>query len=283
MRLALGGAAAVWGVSAGVPPAFAKAKHHHLGATSPTARSGSSTARSSTIAMADRPLIMLDPGHGGEDPGAIAPDGVYEKHITLASALDLRQALEQTGRYRVAMTRTRDVYIPLDDRVADAMNQNASLFLSMHCDHLPDADLRGASVFTLSNDASDTLAAGLAQAENGPATLDNPMAGTSPQVADILASLETRATKIGSQSLAYDLQSSFRGIVPLLPDPKRAANFAVLRDPSTPAALLEMGCLTNKLDETRLRSPAERTKLAQRITLAINSYFDNDAERRIAG
>jgi N-acetylmuramoyl-L-alanine amidase len=276
MRLALGGAVAAFGAGSFISPAFAKTKHHYLGGSSPT-------ARSSTIAMADRPLIMLDPGHGGEDPGAIAPDGVFEKHITLASALDLRQALEQTGRYRVAMTRTHDVYIPLDDRVADAMNQNASLFLSMHCDHLPDADLRGASVFTLSNDASDTLAAGLAQDENGVASLGDPMAGTSPQVADILASLETRATKIGSQSLALDLQTSFRGIVPLLPDPKRAANFAVLRDPSTPAALLEMGCLTNKLDETRLRSPAERTKLAQRITLAINSYFDNDAERRIAG
>lgn len=234
-------------------------------------------------ARAERPLIMLDPGHGGHDPGAIAPDGVFEKHITLASALELRRALEHTGRYRVAMTRTTDVFIALDDRVSDAMAQNASLFLSLHCDHLPEADLRGASVFTLSNDASDTLAASIAQDENGGAATGNPMAGTSPQVADILASLETRATKIGSQTLAVDLQRSFRGIVPLLPDPKRAANFAVLRDPSTPAALLEMGCLTNPLDETRLRSPDERRKLAQRITLAINSYFDNDALRRVAG
>jgi N-acetylmuramoyl-L-alanine amidase len=235
------------------------------------------------IARADRPLIMLDPGHGGADPGAIAPDGVFEKYITLASALELRRALEHTGRYRVAMTRTRDVYIPLDDRVSDAVTQNASLFLSMHCDHLPQAELRGASVFTLSDDATDSLAAGLAQDENGQATPGNPMAGASPQVADILASLETRATKISSQSLALDLQSSFRGIVPLLPDPARAANFAVLRDPSTPAALLEMGCLTNPLDEKRLRNPRQRQELAQRITLAINSYFDNDAQRQIAG
>jgi N-acetylmuramoyl-L-alanine amidase len=231
----------------------------------------------------ERPLIMLDPGHGGHDPGAIAPDGIFEKEITLASALELRRALERTGRYRVAMTRTRDVFIALDHRVADAMNQKASLFLSMHCDHLPQADLRGASVFTLSNDASDALSAGLAQAENGEDGSSNPIAGASPQVADILASLETRATKISSQSLAQDLQASFKGIVPLLPDPARAANFAVLRDPSTPAALLEMGCLTNPLDETRLRSPAERHRLAQRITLAINSYFDNDAQRRMAG
>jgi N-acetylmuramoyl-L-alanine amidase len=231
----------------------------------------------------ERPLIMLDPGHGGHDPGAIAPDGMFEKDITLASALELRRALERTGRYRVAMTRVRDIFIPLDHRVTDAMDQKASLFLSMHCDHLPQADLRGASVFTLSDEASDTLAAGLAQDENGGTKAGDPMAGASPQVADILASLETRATKIGSQSLAQDLQSSFKGIVPLLPDPARAANFAVLRDPSTPAALLEMGCLTNPLDETRLCSPKDRHKLAQRITLAINSYFDNDVQRQIAG
>src|SRR6516165_2475980 len=98
-----------------------------------------------SLLRADRPLIMLDPGHGGHDPGAIAPDGVFEKNITLASALDLRRALEHTGRYRVAMTRTHDIFIPLDDRVSDAMEQQASLFLSMHCDHLPDTTLRGAS------------------------------------------------------------------------------------------------------------------------------------------
>jgi N-acetylmuramoyl-L-alanine amidase len=243
---------------------------------------GAPVARAATL-RADRPLIMLDPGHGGHDPGAIAPDGMFEKHITLASALELRRALEHTGRYRVAMTRTRDVYIPLDDRVSVAMEQQASLFLSMHCDHLPDATLRGASMFTLSNDATDGLAATLAQDENGEDKSTGPMAGASPQVADILASLETRATKISSQSLAEDLQASFKGMVPMLPDPTRAANFAVLRDPSTPAALLEMGCLTNKLDETRLRSPTERTKLAQRITLAINAYFDHEAQRRMAG
>jgi N-acetylmuramoyl-L-alanine amidase len=260
MRLGLGGAAAAF-----IAP-LARAARPHVAPTRP-----------------ERPLIMLDPGHGGHDPGAIAPDGVYEKDITLASALELRRALLRTGRYHVAMTRVRDIFIPLDDRVSDAVDQKASLFLSMHCDHLPQADLRGASVFTLSNDASDSLAAGLAQDENGPAAANDPLAGASPQVADILASLETRATKIGSQSLALDLQSSFKGIVPLLPDPARAANFAVLRDPSTPAALLEMGCLTNPLDETRLRSAHERHMLAQRIALAINSYFDNDAQRQMAG
>lgn len=230
-----------------------------------------------------QPLIMLDPGHGGMDPGAIAPDGVEEKHITLSSALELRKTLEATGRYRVAMTRVHDVFIPLQDRVSDAVAQSASLFLAMHCDHLPTPELRGASVFTLSNDASDALSASLAQDENGGGFGDGAAGGTSPQVADILASLETRATKIGSQSLARDIQASFRGVVPLLPDPHRSANFAVLRDPSTPATLLEMGCLTNPLDEKRLRSPKHRALMAERITLAINAYFDNYAYRRMAG
>jgi N-acetylmuramoyl-L-alanine amidase len=260
MRLALGGAAAAFSMSG--------------------ARAVQMPRLSAGLV---KPLIMLDPGHGGHDPGAIAPDGAYEKYITLYAALELRRALEKTGRYRVAMTRTRDVYVQLDDRVNDAVDQKASLFLSMHCDHLPEANLRGASVFTLSNDATDTLSAGLAQDDNGEDVAGGPISRASPQVADILVSLETRATKISSQSLAQDLSQSFRGMVPLLPDPTRAANFAVLRDPSTPAALLEMGCLTNPLDETRLRSPLQRRMLAERITLAINSYFENDAQRRMAG
>jgi N-acetylmuramoyl-L-alanine amidase len=226
---------------------------------------------------------MLDPGHGGHDPGAIAPDGVFEKHITLATGLVLRRSLLATKRYRVSMTRTRDVFIPLQDRVNDAVNQNASLFIALHCDHLPTADLRGASVFTLSNTASDALSAGLAQDENSTDTTAPSVAGMSPQVADILASLETRATKIGSVSLARDIQRSFNGVVPLLPDPHRSANFAVLRDASTPATLLEMGCLTNKLDEKRLRDPQQRALMADRLTHAIDLYFTHYAQQRIAG
>ncbi len=230
-----------------------------------------------------KPLIMLDPGHGGHDPGAIAPDGVFEKHITLATGLTLRSALLATGRYRVAMTRSRDVFISLQNRVADAVNAKADLFLALHCDHLPDPSLRGASVFTLSDNASDALAASVAKDENSADNAGGQIAGVSPQVANILASLETRATKIGSMTLAQDIQASFQGVVPLLPDPHRSANFAVLRDPSTPATLLEMGCLTNPLDEKRLRSPAHRKVLAAQLTKAIDMYFANNAGHHLAG
>ncbi len=232
---------------------------------------------------AKKPLIMLDPGHGGHDPGAIASDGVFEKTLTLAAGLDLRHALLRTGRYRVMMTRTRDVYVTLEGRVADTIRAGANLFLSLHCDHLPENKLRGASIFTLSNTASDKLAARVAADENSADTDHSPIAGVSPRVANILASLETRATKLGSNSLAEDIRTSFQGVVPMLPDPHRSANFAVLRDPSTPAALLEMGCLSNPLDEKRLHSPRHRRELAENLTRAIDSYFANYAGHHMAG
>jgi N-acetylmuramoyl-L-alanine amidase len=227
------------------------------------------------------PLIMIDPGHGGHDPGAIAPDGVFEKTITLASGFALRRSLLATGRYRVRMTRTHDVFVTLEGRVASAVAAQADLFLAMHCDHLPTPDLRGASIFTLSGQASDGLAASLASDENSADRFGGPdIAGVSPQVAGILASLETRATRISSATLADDIKASFAGAVPLLPDPMRSANFAVLRDPSTPSALLEMGCLTNPLDERLLTSPKHRSLMAERLTDAIDLYFQNHAGGR---
>lgn len=244
---------------------------------------GLAAPRRASANVPQKPLIMIDPGHGGHDPGAIAPDGVFEKHITLATGLDLRRTLLKTGRYRVAMTRTRDVFVTLEGRVAAAVKVNASLFLALHCDHLPDPNMRGASVFTLSDNASDALAASIATDENNSDGTPGQITGVSPQVASILASLETRATKIGSQSLAQDIKDSFDGIVPLLPDPHRSANFAVLRDPSTPATLLEMGCLTNKLDEQRLRDPKQRKLMTERLAQAIDRYFAEYAGRRLAG
>jgi N-acetylmuramoyl-L-alanine amidase len=229
------------------------------------------------------PVIMLDPGHGGYDPGAIAPDGTYEKDITLASALELRHRLVATGRYRVEMTRSTDIFVTLDGRVNDAVAAGADLFLAMHCDHLPTPDLRGASVFTLSDTASDGLAAGLASDENSADSAGPNFGAVSPQVAGILASLETRATRMGSATLAQDIQASFSGVVPLLPDPHRSANFAVLRDPSTPSTLLEMGCLTNPLDEALLKSPAHRRMMAERLVTAIDMYFVDYAGNRLAG
>jgi N-acetylmuramoyl-L-alanine amidase len=227
------------------------------------------------------PVVMIDPGHGGKDPGAIAREGLYEKTITLATGHLLYRALSRTGRYRVEMTRSTDVYVTLEGRVAGAVAAKADLFLSLHCDHLPEADLRGASIFTLSSKASDRLAAGVAADENSADRFAGPhFSGVSPQVSSILASLETRATRIGSATLADDIQRSFTGVVPMLPDPHRSANFAVLRDPSVPSALLEMGCLSNPLDERLLKSASHRQVIADQLTTSIDAYFANYAGGR---
>jgi N-acetylmuramoyl-L-alanine amidase len=227
------------------------------------------------------PVVMIDPGHGGKDPGAIAPDGLYEKTITLATGHLLYRALSRTGRYRVELTRSTDVYVTLEGRVAGAVAAKADLFLSLHCDHLPEEDLRGASIFTLSSKASDRLAAGVAADENSADRFAGPhFSGVSPQVSSILASLETRATRIGSATLADDIQRSFTGVVPMLPDPHRSANFAVLRDPSVPSALLEMGCLSNPLDERLLKSASHRQVIADQLTTSIDAYFANYAGGR---
>jgi N-acetylmuramoyl-L-alanine amidase len=234
-------------------------------------------------AQAARPMptIMLDPGHGGHDPGAIAPDGTFEKTITLASALTLRKTLAATGRYHVNMTRADDRFISLEDRVAAAVAAGADLFIAMHCDHLPTSDYRGASVYTLSAKASDSLAAGVASDENSADRYSGSNTyAVSPQVAGILASLETRATRIGSATFAEDIAASFNGAMPLMPDPVRSANFAVLRDPSTPSTLLEMGCLTNPLDEKLLNDPKHRLEMAENLTAAIDLYFQGNGRAR---
>lgn len=224
-----------------------------------------------------RPRIMLDPGHGGKDPGTIAPDGYYEKRIALTTALELTQALRDSGHCDVFMTRSTDVFITLDDRVKIAQDHKADLFMSMHCDHLPEANIRGASIFTLSNKASDKLAAGLAQEENSVDTTLGAPRGTSPQVADILASLVTRATKLSSATFQTDLHNALKTSVPMLPNPERSANFAVLRDPSVPSVLLEMGCLSDPIDERRLRNPEQRRLLVIKLREAIDTYFSQTA------
>jgi N-acetylmuramoyl-L-alanine amidase len=254
-----------------------------LGAGLVMAAQAAGPARAARKLAAGMPLIMIDPGHGGHDPGAIAPDGVFEKTITLASGFALRHSLLATGRYRVRMTRQSDVFVTLEGRVAAAVAANADLFIALHCDHLPRPDLRGASVFTLSGTASDGLAASLANDENSSDQFGGPgIPKVSPQVAAILASLETRATRVSAATLAEDIQNSFKGVVPLLPDPTRSANFAVLRDPSTPSTLLEMGCLTNPLDERLLTSPKHRMLMADRLTSAIDRYFRDFAGNRDA-
>jgi N-acetylmuramoyl-L-alanine amidase len=219
------------------------------------------------------PLVMLDPGHGGKDPGAIGISGTYEKHVSLASALELKHLLEAGGHYRVALTRARDVFVPLDDRVARAQAQGAALFVSMHADALADHAVRGASIYTLANTASDAQTAALAQRENSADRYGGLMPNASPEVSRILASLVRRETRVGSVRLARDLVGSLDQDVPMLPNPERHAGFVVLKAADIPSVLVEMGFMSNPRDEAALRRPEHRKLVAVAMKRAVDAFF----------
>jgi len=223
----------------------------------------------------DLPLVMLDPGHGGKDPGAIGITGTYEKFVALDAALELRRLLEASGRYRVAMTRARDIFIPLETRVAIAQEHGASLFMSMHADALlDDRAVRGASVYTLSNTASDAQTAALAQSENSADRYGGlPIPRVSPEVAGILASLVRRETRVQSVRFARDLVGSLDQDVLMLQNPERHAGFVVLKSADIPSVLVEMGFMSNLRDEEALRRPAHRKLIALAMQRAVEAFF----------
>jgi N-acetylmuramoyl-L-alanine amidase len=217
---------------------------------------------------------MLDPGHGGKDPGAIGVSGTYEKLVALATALELKRQLEADGRYRVALTRTRDIFIPLDDRVERAQRQGASLFVSMHADALSDHSVRGASVYTLARTASDAQTAALAQKENSADRfIGRQWQGTSPEVSRILASLVRQETRTDSGRMARTLVGSLDKDLPMLPNPERHAGFVVLKAADIPSVLVEMGFMSNPRDEAALRRPDHRKLVAESMRRAVDGYF----------
>ena len=219
------------------------------------------------------PLVMLDPGHGGKDPGAIGLSGTYEKHVALAVAEVLQRRLLSSKRVRVSMTREVDDFIPLDDRVGLAQAHGAGLFVSIHADALADHTIRGASVYTLANSASDAQTAALAARENSADRYSGIMAGVSPHVAQILASLVRHETRVGSVRLQRSVVGSLGRDVPLLPNPARHAAFAVLKAADIPSVLVEMGFMSNQGDEAALRLTSHRETIAAALHRAIDAYF----------
>jgi N-acetylmuramoyl-L-alanine amidase len=219
------------------------------------------------------PLVMLDPGHGGKDPGAIGVSGTYEKQIALAAALELRRMLEAGGRYRVALTRSRDVFVTLDERVARAQAHGAALFVSMHADALSDHAVRGASVYTLGT-ASDAQTEALARRENGADRFGNgAWHGGSPAVEQILASLVRQETRLGSARLSRRIAGSLEQSLPMLPNPERHAGFRVLKAADIPSVLVEMGFMSNVRDEAALRRPEHRRVVALAMQRAVEAWF----------
>ncbi len=230
------------------------------------------------------PLVMLDPGHGGKDPGAIGVSGTYEKHVALAAAQELKRQLDATGRYRVALTRTRDVFVPLEERVAAAQRAGAVLFISMHADALSDHTVRGASVYTLGARASDAQTAALAKRENAAGQLSGPpVPGTAPEVARILASLVQQETKLGSARMARSVVGEVGRDLPLLQHPQRQAGFVVLKAADIPSILLEMGFMSNRDDEAALRQARHRALVAAAMTRAVGDYFAHAGRAQAGG
>jgi N-acetylmuramoyl-L-alanine amidase len=223
-----------------------------------------------------RPVVVLDPGHGGIDTGTRAPTGEAEKDIVLDFAKRLRDRIEQGGKYRVLMTRTDDTYIPLGGRVEIARRAKASLFVSIHADSLPrkEGDARGATVYTLSDKASDAQAAKVAEEENRADVVAGVDLNDQPDdVAGILLDLAQRETKAFSLQFARKLVGDLKGVTLLHKDPMKSAGFRVLRDPDVPSVLVELGYVSNREDLHSLMSDAWRDRTADSIAKAIDSYL----------
>ncbi len=244
-----------------------------LAATGPASSQSAAVARPQLVPRPPLPLVMLDPGHGGKDPGAIGISGTYEKQVALAAAFELKRQLEAEGRYRVALTRTRDAFIPLDTRVEIAQAHGAALFVSMHADALSDHAVRGASVYTLADTASDPQSAALARRENSADRFGGGAFNTSPEVARILASLVRRETRVGSSRLARSMVGNLDQDLPMLPNPERHAGFVVLKAADIPSVLVEMGFMSNPADEAELRRPRHRVQVAEAMRRAVDGYF----------
>jgi N-acetylmuramoyl-L-alanine amidase len=222
-----------------------------------------------------KPVVVIDPGHGGNDPGAIGSNGVKEKNITIAAAKELKRQLEQTGRYKVLLTRTSDRYIRLYERVGFARNMDADLFISLHADSIERKDVQGASIYTLSKKASDKQTERLAAKENQVDLIGGiDLSAEDSDVADILISLAMTDTQNHSNFFAEVMKDvlAAQGIKTLT-KPHRSAGFAVLKAPDIPSILIEMGFMSNKYEAQRLATPAYRKKVASAVVLAVESYF----------
>lgn len=222
-----------------------------------------------------RRVIVLDPGHGGVDPGTVGVSGSYEKNITLAVAQAAKRVLEATGRYRVVLTRTRDVYVRLRDRFEVAHSNNAELFLSLHADSIASQKIRGGSIYTLSDKASDKEAEDLAQKENKSDIIAGAdLTGYASEVSRVLIDLAQSDTNRESWYLARMLIGELKKKIKLLRTSHRYAGFAVLKSPNVPSVLIELGYLSNRTDERNLTNPKYRNSIGQAILRAADRYFE---------
>jgi N-acetylmuramoyl-L-alanine amidase len=233
-----------------------------------------------------RPLVVLDPGHGGLDNGTKAAGGELEKDIVLDFAKRLRDRIEKSGKYRVLMTRADDTFVPLADRVRIARNAGAALFVSIHADWLSrkEGDAQGATVYTLSETATDPASARLAEEENRADVIAGVDLKSEPDdVAGILIDLAQRETKTFSVQFAHKLVGELKEATRLHKEPIKSAGFRVLRAPDIPSVLVELGYVSNKEDLQSLLSDTWRDHTADAMAAAINGYFSTHLAGARAG
>jgi len=229
-----------------------------------------------------RPIVVVDPGHGGLDNGTQAASGENEKDIVLDFGLMLRDKIEKTGKYRVVMTRTDDTFVALSDRVELARSKRAQLFISIHCDALAqgDGDAQGATIYTLSETASDMEAARLAEKENKADVIAGvDLSAETNEIADILIDLAQRETKVFSAQFARTLVNELRASARLHKHPMRSAGFRVLTAPDVPSVLVELGYVSSKQDLKLLTSDTWRARAGNSIVQAVDTFFTT----RLAG
>lgn len=226
----------------------------------------------------ERPLVVLDPGHGGKDPGCIGDRGTREKHVSMAIGLELRDQLLAHRVCRVVMTRASDIFISLEERVATAERHKAALFVSIHENSCPSHHVHGASVYTFATHASDTESARLAARENSADQFGGAhFRRYSPEVSRILRSLVERATRIHSAELQHDLVHRFEHRLRVVDRPARHAHFVVLEAANIPSVLVETGFLSNRHEEALLRTRGHRIAVAASMRSAIENYLRKDA------
>lgn len=227
----------------------------------------------------EKPVIAIDPGHGGNDPGTMGVNGRAEKLISLSVARSLKTALAKTGRYTPVLTRDRDIYVKLRRRVDIARANKADLFVSLHADSIGNRTLKGGTIYTLSEEASDSEAAALAAKENKADIIAGIDLGIErEEVRDILIILAQRESKNFSVKFANMLIDEMGGRRLIPKRPHRYAGFAVLKAPDVPSVLIEMGYLSNAQDARRLSSAQGQREIVAAISSAIDEYFSQVAE-----
>ncbi|MFN4141317.1 N-acetylmuramoyl-L-alanine amidase [Aestuariivirga sp.] len=271
---------------AAIAEAAAARETQQAAAPMPRPRPGSEAPASSAgeperLRPDGRKLVVIDPGHGGIDPGAIGLRKTREKDVVLAFGLKLRDFLERQGNVDVVMTRDDDRFLTLKERVRIARNNQADLFIAIHADTVRGPEARGATIYTLSEKASDAEAEALAHKENRADIIGGvDLEAESEEVTDILIDLVQRESKTHSLVFARKAVAEMKPVTDFTGKPMRSAGFMVLKAPDVPSVLIELGYLSSRHDENQLTSPEWRERVARAMALAVGKYFGQQLAAR---